>query len=50
MWSPPDLVMPIDFPVPKSWVADLSFEVSFVSVLVMVLSEYIEKGWKNILL
>ena len=33
---------PSNFPAPKSWVSDLSFEVLFVSVLATVLSEY----WK----
>ena len=32
-WSPPDNATPSNFPSPKSWVSDLSFEVSFVSVL-----------------
>ena len=49
-WSPPDNATPSNFPPPKSWVSDLSFEVSFVSVLAMVLSEYwkrLEKNFRN---
>ena len=41
-WSLPDNATPSDFSAPKSWVSELSVEVSFVSVLAMVLSEY----WK----
>ena len=43
-WSPPANATPSDFPAPKSWVSDLSFQVSFASVLVMVLSVY----WKKL--
>ena len=43
-WSPPANATPSDFPAAKSWVSDLSFEVSFASVLGMVLSEY----WKKL--
>ena len=43
-WSPPANATPSDFPAPKSWVSDLSFQVSFASVLAMVLSEY----WKRL--
>ena len=43
-WSPPANATPSDFPSPKSWVLDLSFEVSFASLLAMVLSEC----WKRL--
>ena len=36
--------MSLNFPFPKSWVSELSSDISFVSVLVMVLSEY----WKRL--
>ena len=43
-WRPLDNAMPSNFPAPKSWVSDLFFEVSFVSVLAMVCSEL----WKKL--
>ena len=43
-WSPLDNATPPDFLAQKSWVSDLSSEVSFVFVLAMVLSEY----WKRL--
>ena len=43
-WPPPDNAAPLNFLSPKSWVSELSSEVSFVSVLAMVLSEY----WKRL--
>ena len=49
-WSPPANATPSDFPAPKSWVSELSFEVSFVYVLAMVLSEYrkrLEENFRN---
>ena len=39
-WHPPDNATPSNFLVPKSLDQDLSADVSFVSVLAMVLSEY----------
>ena len=43
-WCPFDNSTPSNFPAAKSWVSELSSEVSFVSVLAMVLSEY----WKRL--
>ena len=43
-WGPADNATPSNFLVAKSWGSDLSFDVSFVSVLAMVLSEY----WKRL--
>ena len=42
-WSPPDNATPSDFPSAKSLVSELSVEVSFVSVIATVLSEYSKK-------
>ena len=42
-WCPPKHATPLNFPFPKSWVSELSSEVFFVFVLLMVLSEYWEK-------
>ena len=39
-WRPPDNATPLNFLSPKSVDQDLSADVSFVSVLAMVLSEY----------
>ena len=39
-WHPPDNATPSNFLVPKSLDQELSADVSFVSVLAMVLSEY----------
>ena len=43
-WHPPDNAPPSNFLYPKSLDQDLSADVSFVSVLAMVLSEY----WKKL--
>jgi hypothetical protein len=39
-WSPLDNATPLKFPSAKSLVSEPSVDVSFVSVLAMVLSEY----------
>ena len=44
MWRPPDNATPLNFLFPKSWDQELSADVSFVSVIAMVLSEY----WKSL--
>ena len=49
-WHPPDHATPLNFPSAKSLVPELSSEVLFVSVLVMVLSEYwkrLEENFRN---
>ena len=43
-WHPPDNATPLNFLFPKSLDQELSADVSFVSVLAMVLSEY----WKRL--
>ena len=44
VWRPPSSAMPIFFLAAKSWGLGISFEVSLVSVLAMVLSE----NWKRL--
>ena len=43
VWHSPDHATPSNFLFPKSWDPELSADVSFVSVLAMVLSEYLKR-------
>ena len=43
-WRPPNNAMPSNFQSAKSWVSELSLDVSFVSLILKVLSEY----WKRL--
>ena len=47
-WRPLDNAMSSNFLFPKSWVSELSFELSFLSVLEIVLSQFANTFWKTL--